>query len=68
MNKAVESAKRFEAKGILGSAYMDLGNLYRIRKRNDQARTCIAEAVNIFKKIGAEVHLKKAMEALDGLE
>ena len=47
---------------------MDLGNLYRIRKRNAQARGCISEAVHVFEEIKAEVYLKKAREALDGLE
>lgn len=68
LTKAVESAKRFGAKGIQGSASMDLGNLYRIRKRNAQARGCISEAVHVFEEIKAEVYLKKAREALDGLE
>jgi len=68
LSKAVESAKRYGAKGILGSAYMDLGNLYRIRKRRAEARECISEAVHIFEKVGAEGYLKKAREALDGLE
>ncbi|MFH1931287.1 MAG: adenylate/guanylate cyclase domain-containing protein [Pseudomonadota bacterium] len=68
LSKAVESAKRFGAKGIQGSASMDLGNLYRIRKRNAQARGCISEAVHVFEEIKAEVYLKKAREALDGLE
>jgi class 3 adenylate cyclase/tetratricopeptide (TPR) repeat protein len=67
LSKAVESAKRFGAKGIQGSASMDLGNLYRIRKRNDRARESITEAVHIFEKMEAEVHLMKAREALDGL-
>jgi tetratricopeptide (TPR) repeat protein len=68
LNKAVASAKRFGAKGIQGWAYLDLGNLYRIRKRNAQARGCISEAVHVFEEIKAEVYLKKAREALDGLE
>jgi tetratricopeptide (TPR) repeat protein len=67
LSKAVESAKRFGAKGILGSAYMDLGNLYRIRKRSAQARECISESVHIFEKVGAEGYLKQAKEALASL-
>jgi class 3 adenylate cyclase/tetratricopeptide (TPR) repeat protein len=67
LSKAVESAKRFGAKGIQGWAYLDLGNLYRIRKRNTQARECISEAVHVFEEIGAEGYLAKAREALNGL-
>ena len=64
LNKAVETANRFGAKGIQGAAYMDLGNLYRIKKRNDRAKECVLEAAHIFEKIEAEVHLKNAQESL----
>ena len=67
LNKAAESAKRFGAKGIQGWACLDLGNLYRIRKKNEQAKKYFTEAVHVFEKINAELYLKKAREALESL-
>ena len=65
--KAIESAKQFGAKGILGWAYLALGRLYQGKKRNDQAKDCVAKAVRIFDQIGAEVYLRNAMDTLEDL-
>jgi class 3 adenylate cyclase/tetratricopeptide (TPR) repeat protein len=64
LSKAAESGRRFGAKAIQGWAYLDLGNLYRMKKRNDRARECILEAAHIFEEIGAEGYLKNAKESL----
>jgi class 3 adenylate cyclase/tetratricopeptide (TPR) repeat protein len=61
---AIESAKQFGAKGILGQVYLDLGLLHKAKKRTSSARKCISEAINIFEQIGAEVRLKQAKDAL----
>jgi len=66
-NKAIESAKEFGAKGILGQVYLDLGLLHKAKKRNNSAGKCISEAINIFEQIGAEVRLKQAKDALSSL-
>ncbi len=66
-NKAIESAKRFGAKGILGQAYLDLGLLHNAKKRNNLAEKCISEAIHIFEQIGAEVRLKQAKDALSSI-
>jgi tetratricopeptide (TPR) repeat protein len=67
-NKAIEISKDIGAKFLLGSAYLDLGLLYRARKRADQARECISEAISIFQECEAEVYLKQANEALESLQ
>jgi tetratricopeptide (TPR) repeat protein len=66
-NRAIESAKQFGAKGILGQVYFDLGLLHKAKKRNNSAGKCISEAINIFEQIGAEVRLKQAKDALSSL-
>lgn len=66
-NKAIESAKRFRAKGIEGWAYFDLGLLHKAKKRNNLAGKCISEAIQIFEQIGAEVRLKQARDSLADL-
>jgi len=63
-NRAIESAKQFGAKGILGQAYLDLGILHKAQKRNKLAGECISEAIHIFEQLGAEVRLKQAQDAL----
>jgi len=66
-NKAIEVAKEIGAKGILGQAYLDLGLLHKSKRRNDQARKCFSEAIQIFQETEAEIYLKKAKEALVSL-
>jgi class 3 adenylate cyclase/tetratricopeptide (TPR) repeat protein len=67
LNKAIETAKEFGAKLILGQAYHDLGLLHKAKKRNDQAKECISMAIQIFKQCKAEEYLKQANEALETL-
>jgi tetratricopeptide (TPR) repeat protein len=66
--KAIEVAKEIGAKGILGQAYLDLGLLHKSKNRNDQAKECFSEAIQIFKQCEVEVYLKQAKEALGSLE
>jgi tetratricopeptide (TPR) repeat protein len=66
-NKAIETAKEIGAKGILGQACLDLGLLHEAKRRKDQARECISEAINIFQECEVETYLKKAKEALASL-
>jgi hypothetical protein len=66
-NRAIDSAKQFGAKGILGQAYLDLGILYKAKKRNSLAAKCISESMLIFEQIGAEVRLKQAKGALESI-
>lgn len=67
-NKTIELAKEIGAKSFLGTTYLDLGLLYKARKRNDQARECISEAISLFQECEAEVNLKQAYEALESLQ
>ena len=66
-NKAVESAGRFGARGLLGQAYLGLGFLHKSKGQNLQAKNCILDAINIFQGCGAKVYLKQANEALESL-
>jgi class 3 adenylate cyclase/tetratricopeptide (TPR) repeat protein len=66
-NKAIEVFKEIGAKGFLATTYLDLGLLYKAKKRTDQARECISKAINIFKECEATTYLKLAEEALASL-
>jgi tetratricopeptide (TPR) repeat protein len=67
LNKAIETAKEFGAKLILGQAYNDLGLLHKAKKRGEKAEECISKAIQIFKQCKAEEYLKQANEALESL-
>jgi class 3 adenylate cyclase/tetratricopeptide (TPR) repeat protein len=67
LNKAIELFQEIGAKSFLGQAHLSLGLLYKATKRTGQARQCILEAINIFKKCEAGVYLRQANEALDSL-
>ncbi len=56
------------AKIVLGGAYLDLGLLYKGKKRKDQANKCISKAVKLFEQCDADVYLKQANEALESLQ
>jgi tetratricopeptide (TPR) repeat protein len=65
--QAIEILKELGAKGFLGSAYLDLGLFYKARKKTQQARECISEAINIIEECEATEYLKQAKEALESL-
>jgi tetratricopeptide (TPR) repeat protein len=62
--KVIEVAEEMGAKTVLGSACLDLGLLYKAKKRKDQANKFISEAVKLFEQCEADVYLKQANEEL----
>jgi class 3 adenylate cyclase/tetratricopeptide (TPR) repeat protein len=66
-NRAIEVAKEIGAKGTMGMAYLDLGLLYRIKGKTEQARKCLSEAILLFEQCEAEGYLKQAKETLASL-
>jgi tetratricopeptide (TPR) repeat protein len=67
-NRAIEVAKEIGAKGTMGMAYLDLGLLYRMKGKTEQAQKCLSEAIQLFEQCEAEGFLKQAKEALASLE
>jgi tetratricopeptide (TPR) repeat protein len=63
-NRAIGVAKEIGAKGMLGTAYLDLGLLHKSKKRIEEAKRCISEAIQIFEQREADGFLKQAKEAL----
>jgi tetratricopeptide (TPR) repeat protein len=63
-NKAIELFKELGAKGCLGQSFLGLGQLYKAKKRNEQARNCFLEAVHLLQECDAYVYLKQAEEEL----
>ena len=51
-----------------GIASLNLGLLHKAKKRTEEARQCMTEAVQLFEACEAETALKRAKEALTSLE
>jgi tetratricopeptide (TPR) repeat protein len=66
-SKAIEVTKEIGAKGLQGFASLNLGLLHQAKKRAEQARKWMTEAVQLFKQCEAETSLKQAKEALASL-
>jgi tetratricopeptide (TPR) repeat protein len=67
LNNAIQIAKQNGLLNIWAQAYLDLGLLYKAKKRTDKAKQCILEAIKIFEQCEADVYLKQANEALESL-
>jgi class 3 adenylate cyclase/tetratricopeptide (TPR) repeat protein len=68
LRKVIKDAEEMGANIIMGSAYLDLGLLYKTKKSKDQAHNYIYEAIKIFEECEAEGYLKQANEALESLQ
>jgi class 3 adenylate cyclase/tetratricopeptide (TPR) repeat protein len=68
LKEAIRVSKEVGDKVSLGQAYLDLGLLHKKKKRTEQARKCILEAMHLFEQCEAEFNLKQASEALASLE
>jgi tetratricopeptide (TPR) repeat protein len=64
---AIQTAEETGAKGVLGQSCLDLGLLYKIKKRNDEARKYISKAVKIFEECGAYAFLEQARGSFESL-
>ncbi|MGD8985332.1 MAG: adenylate/guanylate cyclase domain-containing protein [Desulfobacteraceae bacterium] len=67
LTEAIDAAQEIGAKGTLASAHLDLGNLHKSKRRNEQARDHLTEAVKLFQQCEAEIFLNQAKEALASL-
>jgi hypothetical protein len=64
---AIQTAKEIGAKGLLGQSYLGLGLLCKNKKKNDEARHYISNAIKIFEECEAYAYLKQARQALESL-
>jgi tetratricopeptide (TPR) repeat protein len=64
LNIAIGLSKEFGLKGILAQSYFNLGLLYKIKGKTDDARRYITDAIPLFEECEADVFLKQAQEAL----
>jgi tetratricopeptide (TPR) repeat protein len=64
---AIQLAKEIGAEGLCGQSYLDLGRLCMIKRKNNEARKYISEAIKIFEECKAYVLLQQAKKALESL-
>jgi len=67
-HKAIELAEKIGSTGTIGQSHLDLGTIYKIKKKNAQAIEHLEKAIPIFKETGAYVYLEQAEEALATLK
>jgi tetratricopeptide (TPR) repeat protein len=67
-NEAISLADKFEAKGIKGQALLDIGRLYAGKKRINEAKDCLMNAIEVFELCEIETFKKRAQDALASLE
>ena len=65
--RTIEVAREIGAKGTLGLACLDLGLLYKLKKKNEKAVEYISESVEIFQQCEAKAYLKQAKNELESL-
>jgi len=64
---AIQTAEEIGAKGLLGQSYLGLGLLCKNKKKNDEARHYISNAIKIFEECEAYALLEQAREELESL-
>ena len=67
-NKAIILFREIGAKNMLGQALLELGRLHKAKKRNELARECFSEAVDLFQECDAPIYLKQTQEELASVE
>ena len=67
LNKAIVRAEEIGAKGILGEAYLTLGQFYSTKGNKDRSIECMCKAIDLFEQSEVEVYLQQAKEALNSL-
>jgi tetratricopeptide (TPR) repeat protein len=68
LKNSIRNSESIGAMGIVGQAYLGLGILHQLKKRNERAQNRFSSAIQIFKKTGAYIFLKQAKESLESLE
>jgi len=67
-NKAIALFREIGSKVNLGQAFLDLGRLYKAKRRNEKAREFFSEAINLFQECDAHESLIQAKDALASIE
>ena len=67
LKKTIVLADEIGAKNFKGQALLDLGRLYLYKKRKEEARECLTQAIEVFEQCEIETYKQKAKEILSSL-
>jgi len=67
LKRTIILADEIGSKGLKGQALLDLGLLYMDKKRSEEARECIAKAIEVFELCEIETYKKQALVVLSSL-
>ena len=67
LTRAVHSCRQTGASGLLGQPCLQLGALYKLKGRREQAQEYLLEAVRVFQQCGFDLYLQRVQELLDSL-
>jgi class 3 adenylate cyclase/tetratricopeptide (TPR) repeat protein len=65
--KSIRVGEKIGAKGTVGKSCLDLGLLYKAKRKKDQARVYLSKAIQAFELCEAEAYLRQVKEALASL-
>jgi len=68
LKKSIGVANDIGAKAILGQAFLDLGILYKLRKRNDKALKALNKAIRYLEMVDATFFLEQAKKTIVSLK
>ena len=67
LKKTIVLADEIGAKNFKGQAFLDLGRLYRHKRRKEEARKFLMQAVEVFEVCGIETYKRQAEKVLSSL-
>ena len=65
--RAIEIFKENGMRGYLGAAYLSMGLLYKARKKTEEAKRYLADAINLFQECEAQGYLEQATVTLESI-
>jgi class 3 adenylate cyclase/tetratricopeptide (TPR) repeat protein len=66
--RVIEISKKYGSSSYMGYACLDLGMLYKLKKRNEKAREFLSRATKIFEVCEMDGFLQKTKEALESVK
>ena len=67
-HKAVKLAEETKSHLYAGQSWLELGRMFKAKKKGDKAGDCLEEAIKVFKMIDNEFYLTQAKDALASLK
>lgn len=63
-HKAIKLAEETKSYLYAGQSWMELGRMFKVKKKRDKAGVCLEEAIKVFKMLDNEFYLSQAREML----